>query len=162
MNKTNKSGVYSTLLFEGCRVNGFRVATVGRFDCSHICFGLRGDRACSCHAAGRGGGCSSVFSSGEKLAVPVLGVKYVPTHVSTVIHVVVSTMCRLMCQRSSGCSKRTWCQLCPDAGHHTHRQPEAPRYRPCDASGLLLALRCLGTACASHVSWPESDRLYGL
>ena len=42
VNKTNKSGVYSTLLFEGCRVNGFRVATVGRFDWRHLRFGLRG------------------------------------------------------------------------------------------------------------------------
>ena len=42
VNKTNKSGVYSTLLFEGCRVNGFRVATVGRFDWRHLRFGPRG------------------------------------------------------------------------------------------------------------------------
>ena len=88
------------------------------FGCGHIRFGTQGDRACSCHAAGRGGGCGSVISLEETLTVKALAVKYVPTHVSTVIHVVVSTMCRLMCQRSLGCSKRTWCQLCPDAGHH--------------------------------------------
>ncbi|EFG46334.1 hypothetical protein HMPREF0183_2382 [Brevibacterium mcbrellneri ATCC 49030] len=40
VNKTNKKGVYSTILFEGCRVNGFWVATVGRFDWSHLRFGV--------------------------------------------------------------------------------------------------------------------------
>ena len=52
VNKTNRSGVYSTLLFEGCRVNGFRVATVGGFDCIHLRSGARGGRACSGRPAG--------------------------------------------------------------------------------------------------------------
>ena len=67
VNKTNRSGVYSTLVFEVCRVNGFRVATVGGFDCIHLRSGARGGRACSGRPAGRGGGCISIISSGEKL-----------------------------------------------------------------------------------------------
>ena len=53
VNKTNKKGVYSTHWIDLCWVNGFRVATVGRFDWSYLRFGGRGGRTCSGHPAGR-------------------------------------------------------------------------------------------------------------
>ena len=49
----------------------FRLAAVGRFDCNHLRFGPRGDRTCSGHDTGRGGGAvaSSVRESGSKVKV---------------------------------------------------------------------------------------------